>query len=48
MPDVMYFIYVIYDTYDIYDIYDIYGSLTYEICMDVNMGVKRSIRSSGI
>ena len=45
MPDVVYVIYVI---YDIYDIYDINGALTYIICMYVNMGVKRSVRTSGM
>ena len=45
MIDVMYVIYVI---YDIYDINDMYGALTYTICMYVNMGVKRSVRTSGM
>ena len=30
------------------DIYDMYGALTYTICMNVNMGVKRSVRTSGM
>ena len=34
--------------YVIYDIYEMYGALTYTICMYVNMGVKRSVRTSGI
>ena len=34
--------------YVIYDIYDMNGALTYIICMYVNMGVKRSIRTSGM
>ena len=37
-----------YVKYDIYDIYDMYGAMTYTICMYVNMGVKRSIRTSGM
>ena len=32
----------------IYDIYEVYGNLTYIICMYVNMGVKRSVRTSGM
>ena len=39
MPDLMYVI---------YDIFDMYGALTYAICMYVNMGVKRSVRTSGM
>ena len=31
-----------------YDIYDMYGALTYTICMYVNIGVKRSVRTSGM
>ena len=38
---------VIYVIYDMYPIYDMYGYLTYTICMYVNMGVKRSVRTSG-
>ena len=34
--------------YVIYDIYDMYGALTYTICMYVNMGVRRSVRTSGM
>ena len=34
--------------YVIYDIYDIYGAMTYAICMYVKMGVKRSVRTSGM
>ena len=45
MPDVMYVIYV---KYVIYDIFDMYGGLTYTICMYVKMGVKRSVRTSGM
>ena len=30
----------------IYEIYDMYGALTYTICMYVNMGVKRRVRTS--
>ena len=40
--DVRNFIYVI------YDIYDMHSALTYTICMYVNMGVKRSVRTSGM
>ena len=32
----------------IYDMFDMYGALTYTICMYVNMGVKRSIGTSGM
>ena len=32
--------------YVIYDIYDMYGAMTYNICMYVNMGVKRSVAVS--
>ena len=39
MPDVEYVIYVI---------YDMNGALTYIICMYVNMGVKRSVKTSGM
>ena len=51
--DVRNVIYVINDIYDMYgaltyDIYDMYGALTYTICMYVNMGVKRSLRTSGM
>ena len=45
MPDV---IYVMYDIYDIYDIYYMYVDLTYTICSNVNIGVKRSVRTSGM
>ena len=45
MPDVIDVRNVI---YVIYDIYDMYGALTYTICIYVNMGVKRSIRTSGM
>ena len=45
MPDVIDVRYVL---YVIYDIYDMYGALTYTICMYVNMGVKRSVRTSGM
>ena len=45
MPDVIDVRNVI---YVIYDIYDMYGALTYTICMDVNTGVKRSLRTSGM
>ena len=34
--------------YVIYDKYDMYGALTYTICMYVNMGLKRSVRTSGM
>ena len=34
--------------YVIYEIYDMNGALTYSICMYVNMGVKRSVRTSGM
>ena len=34
--------------YVIYDIYNMYGALTYTKCMYVNMGVKRSVRTSGM
>ena len=44
MPDVTYVIYVIYDKYDIFDMY---GAMTNTICMYVNIGVKRSVRTSG-
>ena len=39
MPDV---IYVICDTYDMY------GAMTNTICMYVDIGVKRSVRTSGM
>ena len=39
MPDVIYAIYVI---------YDMDGALTYILCMYVNMGVKRSVMTSGV
>ena len=42
MPDVIYVI------YDIYNIYDMYGALTKATCMYVNIGVKRSVRTSGM
>ena len=45
MPDDKDVIFVI---YVIYDIYDMYGALTYIIFMYVNMGVKRSVRTSGM
>ena len=45
MPDVMYVIYV---KYVIYDIFDMYGALTYTICMYVIIGVKRSVKTSGV
>ena len=45
MPDVMYVKYV---KYVKYVIFDMYGALTYTICMYVNMGVKRSVRTSGM
>ena len=32
----------------LYVIYDMYGALTYTICMYVNMGVKRSVMTSGM
>ena len=32
----------------IYDIHDMYGALTHTICMFVNMGVKRSMRTTGM
>ena len=47
MPDDIDVLFVIYVIYVIYDIYDMYGSLTHTICMYVNMGVKRSVRTSG-
>ena len=34
--------------YVMYDIYDMYGALTYTICMYVHLGVKRSVRTSGM
>ena len=34
--------------YVIFDMYDMYGTLTYTICMYVNMGVKRSVGTSGM
>ena len=40
-----YAMYVIYVKYVIYDIFDMYGALTYTICMYVNMGVKKSVRT---
>ena len=43
-----YDIYVIYNLYDIYDIYDMYGALSYTRCMYVDIGVKRSVRTSGM
>ena len=43
-----YDIYVIYTFYDIYDISDMYGALSYTKCMYVDIGVKRSIRTSGM
>ena len=43
MPDVTYVIYVINDKYDIYYMY---GDMTNTICMYVNIGVKRSVRTS--
>ena len=42
MPDVIFVI------NDIYYIYDMYVALTYTICMYVNIGVKRSARTSGV
>ena len=45
MPDGIDVINVI---YVIYDIYDMYGALTQTVCMNVNMGVKRSVRTSGM
>ena len=39
MPDVKYVKYVI---YDIYDIYDMFVTLTYTLCIYVNIFVKRS------
>ena len=45
MPDVIYVRYVM---YNICDIYDMYGSLTYTICIYVNIGVKRRVRTSGM
>ena len=45
MPDVTYVIYVIYDKYDIFDMY---GAMTNTICMYVNIGVKISVRTSGM
>ena len=42
MTDVIYVLYVI------NDIYDMHGAQTYTICIYVNMGVKRSVRISGI
>ena len=45
MPNVTYVTYVIYDKYDIFDMY---GAMTNTICMYVNIGVKRSVRTSGM
>ena len=45
MPDARY---VIYDISDIFDMYDMYGAMTNTICMYVNIGVKRSVRTSGM
>ena len=45
MPDVIDVINVI---YVINDIYDMYGALTYTICRYVNIGVKRSVWTSGM
>ena len=45
MPYVMHVKYVI---YYIYDIYDMYGALTYTICIYVDIGVKRSVTTSGM
>ena len=45
MPDDIDVIFVI---FVIYDIYDMYGGLTHTICMYVNMGVKRSVMTSGM
>ena len=42
-----YVTYVIDVIYDKYDIFDMYGAMTNTICMYVNIGVKRSIRTSG-
>ena len=42
MPDVIYVI------YDIYNTYYMYGDLTYTICSNLNIGVKRSVRTSGM
>ena len=36
-----------YVIYDIYDIYDILCHTPYAICMYVNIGVKRSVKTSG-
>ena len=41
-------IYVICVIYVIFDIFDMYGALTYTIGIDVYMGVKRSVRISGM
>ena len=38
----------IYVINDINDIYDMYVALTYTICMYVNIGFKRSVRTSGV
>ena len=45
MPDVIDVINVI---YVINDIYDLYVALTYTICRYVNIGVKRSVWTSGM
>ena len=45
MLDVINVSYVIYVIYDIYDMYD---ALIYTICMYFNMGVKRSVGTSGM
>ena len=45
MPYVMYVVYAI---YVINDTYDILCHTTYDICMYVNMGVNRSVRTSGM
>ena len=45
MPDVIYVLYVI---YDIYNTYYMYGAMTNTTCMYVNIGVKRSVRTSGM
>ena len=45
MPDV---VDVNYFKHVIYDIDYMYGPLTYTICMYVNIGVKRSARTSGM
>ena len=45
MPDVMHVKYVM---YDIFDIYYMHGALIYTIFMYVNIGFKRSVKTSAM